>query len=133
MISHQEEEALHRGEWPQGVHQRYCKFKQDQVVGPSIHNHLHNVLPPLLLAASSKESSPAEVQAASSALAKVAGVVGEEGMYLLIGELEKALEDPSRRLAAADCLKVFCGSSRLDFQEHVPSLITVSSRFFSMS
>lgn len=95
--------------------------------GSSIHNHLHNVLPPLLLSASTKEAGSKEQVAAEDALNKVAGAVGEEGIYLLIGELEKALEDPSRRVAAADCLKGFCQTTKLDFQEHVQSLITVST------
>lgn len=84
-------------------------------------------MPPLLRAATDKEASSGHRQAAEEALNKVASAVGEEGMYLLIGELEKALEDTSRRVAAANCLKGFCESSRLDFQEHVSSLITVAS------
>ena len=94
-------------------------------VGPSIHGHLHNVMPPLLRAASDKDARSGHRQAAEEALNKVASAVGEEGMYLLIGELEKALEDASRRVAAANCLKGFCESTKLDFQEHVSSLITV--------
>ena len=55
----------------------------------------------------------------------MSAAVGEEGVYLLIGQLEKGLEDPARRLAAANSIKAFCESTRLDFQEHVSSLITV--------
>ena len=82
-------------------------------------------MPPLLRAASDKEASSGHRQAAEEALNMVASAVGEEGMYLLIGELEKALEDTSRRVAAVTCLKGFCDATKLDFQEHVPSLITV--------
>lgn len=82
-------------------------------------------MPPLLLVASNPESSDAERLASEEALRNVAGAIGEEGVYLLIGELEKALEDPLRRVAAANCLKKFCETSKLDFQEHVSSLITV--------
>jgi hypothetical protein len=40
-------------------------------------------------------------------------------------QLEKGLEDASRRRAAAAAVAFFCGSTRLDFQEHVPGLLTV--------
>ena len=40
-------------------------------------------------------------------------------------QLEKGLEDSTRRRAAANAISFFCGSTRLDFQEHVPSLLTV--------
>lgn len=79
-------------------------------------------MPPLLLEASSEGPG---AEAAEEALHAVCGAVGEEGVYLLLAQLEKALEDPSRRVAAAGCIRHFCEASRLDFQEHVPSLITV--------
>ena len=41
-------------------------------------------------------------------------------------QLEKGLEDTARRRAAAHAITIFCTSTRLDFQEHVPSLLTVS-------
>ena len=65
------------------------------------------------------------MQAAEEALRKVAGAVAEEGVYLLVAQLDKGLEDPSRRLASANLIKFFCQTSKLDFQEHVPALITV--------
>ena len=43
-------------------------------------------------------------------------------------QLEKGLEDTARRRAAAHAITFFCTSTRLDFQEHVPSLLTVSPR-----
>jgi hypothetical protein len=82
-------------------------------------------MPPLLLEASRPETSSPECKAAEEALKKVSAAVGEEGVYLLIGQLEKGLEDPAKRLAAANSIKVFCESTRLDYQEHVSSLITV--------
>ncbi len=56
---------------------------------------------------------------------QVAGSVGEDALYLLFAELEKGLEDPVRRPAAAAVLTHFCATSKLDYQEHVPSLLTV--------
>ena len=95
------------------------------LAGPAIHSHLGNIMPPLLLEASEPDTSDPRSKAATNALQKVSAAVAEEGVYLLLGQLEKGLEEPSRRLAAANTVKLFCESSKLDFQEHVPSLITV--------
>lgn len=51
--------------------------------------------------------------------------MGEDALYLLFAELEKGLEEPTRRPAAAAVLTHFCTTSKLDYQEHVPSLLTV--------
>ena len=54
------------------------------------------------------------------------------GQWILIVvpvlQLEKALEEPSRRRAAAEAITLYCTTSKHDFQEHVPSLLTVCSR-----
>lgn len=89
-------------------------------------------MPPLLLEASRPDGPEPRPKAASDALHQVSAAVAEEGVYLLIGQLEKGLEDPSRRLASANTIKYFCESSKLDFQEHVPSLITVRSFAFEL-
>lgn len=49
----------------------------------------------------------------------------EDGLYLLMQELQRGLEEPGRRRGAATVVALFCKSSKLDFQEHVPSLIGV--------
>ena len=41
-------------------------------------------------------------------------------------QLEKGLEDPSKRLAAAETVHYYCSNPKHDFQEHVPGLLTVS-------
>ncbi len=41
-------------------------------------------------------------------------------------QLEKALEEPTRRRAAAETIAHYCTTSKHDFQEHVPSLLMVS-------
>ena len=56
---------------------------------------------------------------------QVAAAVSEDALYLLFAELEKGLEEPTRRSAAAVVLTNFCANSKLDYQEHVPSLLTV--------
>ncbi len=40
-------------------------------------------------------------------------------------QLEKGLEDPSKRLAAAETVHYYCSNPKHDFQEHVPGLLTV--------
>lgn len=57
---------------------------------------------------------------------QVSGAVSEDSLYLLFAELEKGLEEPTRRSAAAVVLANFCANSKLEYQEHVPSLLTVS-------
>lgn len=51
--------------------------------------------------------------------------MSEDSLYLLFAELEKGLEEPTRRPAAALVLTNFCANSKLDYQEHVSSLLTV--------
>ena len=82
------------------------------------------IIAPLLRAADSETT--AEYQAADLALRKISMAVGEEGVYLLIGQFEKALEDQVKRKPAARAIAYFCTNTKHDFQEHVPSLITVS-------
>ncbi|DBB12167.1 TPA: hypothetical protein ACH3X3_006274 [Trebouxia sp. C0006] len=95
-----------------------------EVAGPAIAPHLSNIFPPLLRLASQPNGSSAAAAAAKDALLKVAASVGEDALYLLFAELEKGLEDPVRRPAAAAVLTHFCATSKLDYQEHVPSLLT---------
>lgn len=64
---------------------------------------------------------------------QVAASVSEDALYLLFAELEKGLEDPVRRPAAAAVLTHFCATSKLDYQEHVPSLLTVSPCLTSLA
>lgn len=52
----------------------------------------------------------------------------EDGLYLLMQELQRGLEEPARRRGAATVVALFCKSSKLDFQEHVPTLIGVRGR-----
>ena len=40
-------------------------------------------------------------------------------------QLEKGLEDPSKRQASAETIHYYCSTSKHDFQEHVPGLLTV--------
>lgn len=42
-------------------------------------------------------------------------------------ELQRGLEELTRRRGAATVVTLFCKQSKLDFQEHVPALITASA------
>ena len=97
-----------------------------EVAGPAIHGHLASVLPPLLrLAGDHPDVSPAAA-AAHAALGQVVAAVAEDGLYTLVGEVERGLDDPERRRGAAAALSAFCKVTRLDYQEAVPTLIGVS-------
>ncbi|KAK9857624.1 hypothetical protein WJX84_011127, partial [Apatococcus fuscideae] len=95
-----------------------------EVAGASMHNYLHHIMPPLLTLASKPESAGPVVASSKKAIAKISGAVAEDGVHLLIAELDKGLEDPARRLAAAEATNMFCKATKLDFQEHVGTLIT---------
>ena len=90
-----------------------------------MHNYLVHIMPPLLTLASKAEAAGPVVAAANKAVSKISSAVTEEGVYLLIAELDKGLEEPTRRLAAAEATTQFCKTTKLDFQEHVGTLITV--------
>ena len=91
-----------------------------------MHNYLHHIMPPLLTLASKPESAGPVVGSSKKAIAKISSAVAEDGVHVLIAELDKGLEDPARRLAAAEATTLFCKATKLDFQEHVGTLITVS-------
>ncbi|KAK9866109.1 hypothetical protein WJX84_009505 [Apatococcus fuscideae] len=95
-----------------------------EVAGASMHNYLVHIMPPLLTLASKAEAAGPVVAAAKKAVSKISSAVTEEGVYLLIAELDKGLEEPTRRLAAAEATTQFCKTTKLDFQEHVGTLIT---------
>ncbi|KAL4444093.1 hypothetical protein ABPG75_011830 [Micractinium tetrahymenae] len=94
-----------------------------EVAGAAIHSHLPALMPPLLTLASSHPDVSPAAAAAHQAVAAVALSVQEDGLYLLMQELQRGLEEPARRRGAATVVTLFCKSSKLDFQEHVPALI----------
>ena len=57
---------------------------------------------------------------------QVSAAVTEDGVYLLISELEKALEEPGMRRPAAEAITHYCRNSRIKFEEHWDSLLGVS-------
>ena len=57
---------------------------------------------------------------------QVSAAVTEDGVYLLIAELEKALEEPGMRRPAAEAITHYCRNSRIKFEEHWDSLLGVS-------
>lgn len=63
------------------------------------------------------------------AMAQVASTVAEDGVYLLIGQLDRGLEDPAKRRAAAATITHFCKTTKHDFQEHIPQLLSVGVPF----
>lgn len=96
-----------------------------EVAGAAIHPHLGALMPPLLTLASKHPDVSPQAAAAHKAVAAVSLAVQEEGLYLLMQELQRSLEEPARRRGAATAVTLFCKTSKLDYQEHVPTLITV--------
>ena len=91
-----------------------------------MHNYLLHIMPPLMVLASKPDSAGPVVASAKKAISKIVNALTEDGVYLLVSELDKGLEDPPRRLAAAEATALFCKTTKLDFQEHVGTLMTVS-------
>jgi hypothetical protein len=102
------------------------------VPGPAIHSHLSHMLPPLLRLAGAEPGpdgdQPPTAAAAAGAVGSIVGAVAEDGVYLLVAELQKALEDAAQRRPAADAVALFCTSTKAEYQEHVPTLIMVRAR-----
>ncbi|KXZ48792.1 hypothetical protein GPECTOR_25g376 [Gonium pectorale] len=104
--------------------------------GEHLRNHLDAAVPALLAAASGSRPivatdghGDAEVaavgrEAAGAAALAVALAVDEEGMYLLMPEVIKALDDPSTRSGACTLITAFAGSCEHDLRDSLPGLIT---------
>ena len=71
--------------------------------GHTLNAHIGTAVPKLLALANQPEVGPKE-EAAREAVALLALSVQEDGLHLLVSELHRALEDPSRRRAAADLI-----------------------------
>lgn len=97
-----------------------------EVAGAALHAHLGSLLPALLALTSGHPDVSPATAAAHDAQRAVVLAVQEDGLYLLIAELLKGLDDAARRVGAAVGIGQLCRGSRLDFQEHIPALIAVS-------
>ncbi|KAL6771130.1 hypothetical protein ACKKBF_B34035 [Auxenochlorella protothecoides x Auxenochlorella symbiontica] len=94
-----------------------------EVAGAALHAHLGSLLPALLALTSEHPDVSPATAAAHDAQRAVVLAVQEDGLYLLIAELLKGLDDDARRVGAAVGIGQLCRGSRLDFQEHIPALI----------
>eukprot|EP00891_Asterochloris_glomerata_P006557 jgi/Astpho2/6557/e_gw1.00099.3.1_t len=94
-----------------------------EVAGPSIHSHLSHIMPVLLKTAGQVPAEKPSGAAARDSILRVSAAVTEDGVYLLISELEKALEEPGMRRPAAEAITHYCRHSRIKFEEHWDSLL----------
>lgn len=92
------------------------------VAGPAINTHLPTIMPSILRLANDDESR--EYHAAHSCLQSMVAAIDEDGLHILISVILTALDEEKRRRGACAALSAFCKSTRLDYQEHVPSLIS---------
>ena len=96
-----------------------------EVAGPSIHSHLQVVMPTLLMEAGKHPDVSPAAAAAHAALASISGAVQEDGLHIFMGEVHKGLDEGGlRRAGGAAALTAFCKTSKLDYQEHIPGLIS---------
>ena len=96
-----------------------------EVAGPTIHSHLHVIMPTLLTEAGYHPDVSPVAAAAANALASVAGAVQEDGLHLFMSEIHKGLDEGGlRRNGAAAAIVAFCKTTKLDYQEHLPGLLS---------
>lgn len=96
-----------------------------EVAGPAVHGHLSAIMPPLLeLCSAPPDAADTREQAAREALLRVIATVTEDGAYLLVAEIVKALEEPVRRRGAADAAARLCSAAKYDMQDHLTSILT---------
>ncbi len=88
-------------------------------------SHLANILSTTLALMSTNDTTPAATAAPTTAL-QVCLAAGEDGAHLVVSELLKALEDPTRRKGAADLAAAYAKASKVDLQEHVDPMLGVS-------
>lgn len=95
-----------------------------EVAGSAIHGHLPTIMPCLLSVAYDHPDVSPAASAAHAAIVSVAGSIQDDGLHVFMAEIHKGLDDPTKRRGAAAAVAAFCKETRLDYQEHVPSLLS---------
>lgn len=94
------------------------------VAGSAINSHLPKVMPPVLRLANDEPSESEVATAAHSCLSSMVKAIDEDGLHILMSVLLTAMDEENRRRGACAAIVSFCKSTKLDYQEHVSSLIT---------
>jgi hypothetical protein len=96
-----------------------------EVAGAAIHSHLPVVMPAILQQAGKHPDTSPAAAAAHGALASISRAVQDDGLHLFMAEVHKGLDEGGKkRSGAASAIIAFCKETKLDYQEHVPGLIS---------
>jgi len=92
-----------------------------EVSGDAIHSHLSKVLPPLFRIFDENEDMS---EVATKSLLEISTAVEEDGLHLLISQINRGFDTPETTYGACVALQMFCKNTDLDFQEHISALLT---------
>ena len=93
-----------------------------EVSGEAIHNFLSKVLPPLFRMYDQDEDVQ---EATTKALLGVCMAVEEDGLHLLVQQINRGFDTPESTYGACVALRLFCRNTSLDFQEHIGGMLTM--------
>ena len=94
-----------------------------EVSGNAIHNFLSKILPPLFRMYVDQEEDVQE--ATTKALLGVCMAVEEDGLHLLIQQINRGFDTTESTYGACVALRLFCKNTLLDFQEHIGAMLTM--------
>ena len=92
-----------------------------EVSGNAIHSHLSKVLPPLFRVFDENDDL---CEVATKSLLDISTAVEEDGLHLLISQINRGFDTPETTYGACVALQMFCKNTSLDFQEHIGGLLT---------
>lgn len=92
-----------------------------EVSGDSIHSHLSKLLPPLFRIFHDNESLS---EVATKSLLDISTAVEEDGLHLLVSQINRGFDTPETTYGACVALTMFCKNTNLDFQEHISGLLS---------
>jgi HEAT repeat protein len=91
-----------------------------EVSGEAIHNYLSKILPPLFRIMHDEEDVQ---EAATKALLGVVMAVKEDGLHLLVQQINRGFDTPESSYGACVCLRLFCKNTDMDFQEQIGGML----------
>lgn len=91
-----------------------------EVSGDAIHSLLSKMLPPLFRIFHENEDM---ADVATKSLLCISTAVEEDGLHLLISQINRGFDTPETTYGACVALQMFCKNTSLDFQEHIGSLL----------
>lgn len=95
------------------------------VAGESLNKHLGKILPALMSSLAEKMDTPEEAQELQYCHSVVLSVVDDVGVRTVLTELLGAMngQKPALRYASVTILQSYCDQTRVDYTDHVPTLM----------